>query len=62
MYGKSVIRELAVAVVLAVSLSGLLVAEQQGPAAEWHPSSDGTQQFAVPVLPEIVITATRLEA
>lgn len=62
MYGKSVIRELGVAFVLVVSLSGLLAAEQQAAPARLHQSSDTEQQFPVPMLPEIVVTATRLEA
>ena len=62
MYGKSVIRETSVALVLVAALSGLVgasLSDQPVDGARWQ---DPATQRSLPMLPEIVVTATRLEA
>lgn len=62
MYDKSVIRETGVALVLVAALSGLVEAglsDQPVDSARWQ---DPVTQQSLPMLPEIVVTATRLGA
>lgn len=61
MYGKSVNRETGVALVLVAALSGLLAAAVVGETADAAWTTHGAQQEVLPVLPEIVVTATRLQ-
>lgn len=62
MYGKSVNRQASVALVLVAALSGLLAAAVSGENVGAGGSQEAVQHEALPMLPEIVITATRLDA
>lgn len=62
MYGKSVNRQAGVGLVLVAALSGLLAAAVSGTPVPGAIALGTTQQEQLPILPEIVITATRLEA
>ena len=57
----SVARRFTVAVVLVAALSGILAAEVGSVAYPAVRASEATRD-ALPVLPEIVVTASRLEA
>ena len=59
MYAQSASRQFAVAAVLVATLAGSIVAGiERGDAAV---SSARTPQGRLPMLPEVVVTATRLE-
>lgn len=57
----SITRRFAVAVVLVATLSGILAAEVGSTTDPAARASEATRG-ALPVLPEIVVTASRLEA
>lgn len=66
MYGNSVNRQAGVALLLVASLSGLLAAAVTGGQA-WTSRAVAEdealiRQEALPMLPEIVVTASRLQA
>jgi len=61
MYGKSVNRRVSVALALVATLAGLVAAALPGELAYGARGQEAAQQ-PLPMLPEIVITATRLEA
>ena len=62
MYGKSVIRETGVALALVATLSGLVGASLSNRPVDGAGWQDPATQQSLPMLPEIVVTATRLEA
>lgn len=62
MYGKSVNRQASVALVLVAALSGLVAATLSDQPAHGGGFQDAATQQTLPMLPEIVVTATRLEA
>lgn len=61
MYGKSVNREAGVALVLLATLSGLVATAVPNEPTYGRRVQEAAQQ-QLPMLPEIVVTATRLEA
>ena len=62
MYGKSANREAGVALVLLATLSGLVAAALSVQPVHGGGFQEAAQQQPLPMLPEIVVTATRLEA
>lgn len=64
MYAQSASRQFAVAAVLVATLAGSIVAGIEGSAAgSISPAQvQRTSQEQLPMLPEVMVTATRLEA
>jgi hypothetical protein len=64
MYAQSASRQFAVAAVLVATLAGSIVAGIEGSAAgSVSPARvQRTSQGQLPMLPEVIVTATRLEA
>jgi Flp pilus assembly protein CpaB len=61
MYGRSVSREAGLALVLVATLAGLVATALTGEPAYGARAQEAAQQ-QLPMLPEIVVTATRLDA
>lgn len=62
MYGRSVNREAGVVLVLLATLSGLVATALPNRPAYGGRLQDMATRQPLPVLPEVVVTATRLEA
>ncbi len=62
MYGKSVNRRASVALVLLATLSGIVATVLPSETAHGGRGQEAAQQQPLPMLPEIVVTATRLAA